>query len=228
MILDNLKEPDKIKISLYNELLKQLNNDQFIVPEVFLGKAIADLLVVNGDIHIYEIKSKNDSLSRLEHQLIRYKQCANKVTLVVDQKFITKLDNLPIMDNVGIILVDEKYRLKNIQPSISSEIEKQSYFAYWSPIELRETLRGFPGWYKLSSYDACLKLEETLTKDEVRRLTLFRLREKYIKEFIKRVELIKSKKYADALKKRFDENMNSLNITPLKNIPYSVFRDFGR
>jgi hypothetical protein len=114
MILDNLKEPDKIKISLYNELLKQLNDDQFIVPEVFLGKAIADLLVVNGDIHIYEIKSKNDSLSRLEHQLIRYKQCANKVTLVVDQKFITKLDNLPIMDNVGIILVDEKYRLKNI------------------------------------------------------------------------------------------------------------------
>lgn len=226
MILDDLKEPDKIKISLYKELLKQINNEQFIVPEVFIGKAVADLLVVNGDIHIYEIKSKNDSLSRLEHQLKRYKQCANKVTLVVDQKFITKLDNLPIMDNVGIILVDEKYKLKNIKSAISSVIEKQSYFAYWSPIELRETLRGFPDWYKLSSYDACLRLEETLTDDEVRRLTLFRLREKYIKEFIKRVELIKSKKYADALKKRFDENMNSLNITPLKNIPYSIFRDF--
>lgn len=226
MKLDELQEADKIKISLYQHLLKELDKTQFIIPEVFIGKAVADMLVVNGDIHIYEIKSKKDSLSRLEHQLLRYKQCANKVTLVVDQKFVKKLENLPLMDNVGIIVVDEKYKLSEIKPTTNTTVKKECYFAYWSPIELRETLRGFPGWYKLSTYEANLKLEKILTKDEIRRLTLFRLREKYIKEFLTRKELIKSKNYTEALKKRFNEEMNSLNITPLKDIPYSVFKDF--
>ena len=226
MKFKDLKEPDKIKISLYKELLQNLDNTQFIIPEVFIGKAVADMLVVNGDIHIYEIKSKNDSLSRLEHQLLRYKQCANKVTLVVDEKFVTKLENSDSMDNIGIIVVDKKYKLQEIRPAVSTPIEKESYFAYWSPIELRETLRGFPGWYKLSTYDASLKLEEILTEDEVKRITLFRLREKYIKEFLQRKELIKAKNYTQALNKRFNADMNSLSITPLKEIPYSVFRDF--
>ncbi len=226
MKLNNLKEPDRIKIALYKELLIQLNHNQFIIPEVFIGKAVADMLVVNGDIHIYEIKSKNDSLSRLEHQLLRYKQCANKVTLVVDEKFVQKLNSLYEMENIGIIVVNDKYELNEMKPAISTKIEKASYFAYWSPIELRETLRGFVGWYKLSTYEASLKLEEILTEDEVRRLTLFRLREKYIKEFLQRKELVKSKKYTQALKKRFNNDMDSLNITPLKDIPYSVFRDF--
>lgn len=222
----DLKEPDKIKISLYKELLQHLNSTQFIIPEVFIGKAVADMLVVNGDIHIYEIKSKNDSLSRLEHQLLRYNQCANKVTLVVDEKFVKKLENFNSMENIGIIAVDEKYKLKEVKPAISTSMKKESYFAYWSPIELRETLRGFTGWYKLSTYEANLELEKILTEDEVRRLTLFRLREKYIKEFFLRKELIKTKNYTQALQKRFSADMDSLSITPLKDIPYSVFRDF--
>ncbi|WP_375725255.1 sce7726 family protein [Arcobacter sp. KX21116] len=226
MKLDKLKEADKIKISLYKRLLQNIDSTQFIIPEVFIGHAVADMLVVNGDIHIYEIKSKKDSLSRLEHQLLRYKQCANKVTLIVDKKFVEKLTNSPLIENIGIIVVDEKYKLNDIKAAISTKIEKESYFAYWSPIELRETLRGFSGWYKFSTYEASLKLEEILTEEELRRLTLFRLREKYIKEFLKRKELIKSKNYTDALKKRFTNNMDSLNITPLKDIPYSVFRDF--
>ncbi len=226
MKLNELKEAEKIKVSLYKKLLPNLDQSQFIIPEVFIGKAVADLLVVNGDIHIYEIKSKKDSLSRLEHQILRYKQCANKVTLVVDQKFVKKIDNLPLLKNIGIIIVDEKYNLKEIKPATYNQISKEFYFAYWSPIELRETLRGFPGWYKLSTYEASLKLGELLTEDETRRLTLFRLREKYIKEFLFRKELIKCKEYKDALKKRFDKEIDSISITPLKNIPYHVFRDF--
>ncbi len=226
MKLNELQEADKIKIALYENLLKKLNKDQFIIPEVFIGKAVADLLVVNGDIHIYEIKSKKDSLSRLEHQLLRYKQCANKVTLVIDKKFLEKLEKLPLIEDIGIIVVDEKYKLKEIKPAINTKINKEYYFAYWSPIELRETLRGFPDWYKLTTYEANLKLGEVLTEEETRRITLFRLREKYIREFLFRKDLIKSKNYKEALKKRFEEGMNTINITPLKNIPYHVFRDF--
>lgn len=221
-----MTEADKIKIAFYQKLLEKIDEKQFIVPEVFIGKAIADILVVNGDIHIYEIKSKSDSLNRLENQIIRYKECANKVTVVVDEKFVSKLESLSFMENVGIIAVDKKYKLRELKAAAYSAINKGSYFAYWAPIELRETLRGFPGWYKLSTYEANLKLEEILTEDEIRRLTLFRLREKYIHEFITRKELIKSKNYEEALKKRFDDAISSLTITPLKYIPYHVFRDF--
>ncbi|MHB1664246.1 MAG: sce7726 family protein [bacterium] len=217
---------NKIKIALYKIIFKQFKYGYIAVPEVTIAGNIADMLVVNGDIHIYEIKSKTDSLKRLPKQVETFSKYANKVTIVAHEKFIYKLTSEPYMNNIGIISVDDKDKLKHIKEPQSLSILTPYYLAYFNTIELRETLRGIPQWYKLSFIDAEQKLLELLNPDEIRRLTLFRIKEKFFKEFIRRRGLIKNKKEIEALQPRF-EQMDTVNITSLAEIPYKVFRDFN-
>lgn len=218
---------DKIKISLYKIIFKQLKHGDIAVPEVTIAGNVADMLVTNGDIHIYEIKSKVDSLKRLPNQIRTFERYANKVTVVAHEKFINKLTSEPYMDNIGIISVDDKNKLKRIKEPQNRLIQTPYYLAYFNTNELRETLRGVvPRWYKLNFIDAEQKILELLTKDEIRRLTLFRIKEKFLKEFTKRHLLIKDKKEIEALSTRFEQRGNT-SITPLTEIPYSVFREFN-
>ncbi len=130
------------------------------------------------------------------------------------------------MEGIGIIIVDSNDKFTEIKKAEYRKIEDvYSYLNYWSPIELRETLRGFKSWYKLSTSEAMNKIVTILTLDEIRRLSLFRLKEKYEKEYKKRIEFIKNKEYKNALNSRY-EDISTLKITPLLDIPISVFKDF--
>lgn len=225
MELNELKEAERIKISLLKYIYKSTKGRYIAVPEVSLPNSVIDILVTNGDIHIYEIKSKADSLVRLEKQINDYKKFAHKVTVVADEKFISKLDTLDFMDGVGVISVSSRYRLTHIRDSRKFEVAKDFYLAYWSPIELRESLRGFEQWYKYSSYEAYNKILEILTEDELRKVTLFRLKEKYIREHLKRQDYIENKNYEKALLSRF-KDLEDLSIIPLKELPAHLFKDF--
>ena len=221
-----MTEADKIKIVLLKKIDKEMHTGYIAVPEISLPGSVADLLVTNGDIHIYEIKSKSDSLSRLKKQIESYKKHAHRVTVVADTKFIKKLKEEPYMHNVGLIEVTSRYSLKTITEAIeNTTIKAVDYFAYWASIELRETLKGFPKWYKYDSIEAKNKLLELLNEDEIRRLTIFRIKQKYGQEFYNRMKMIKNKELNTALSSRFD-NLGKLEITPLLYIPTYVFRDF--
>jgi hypothetical protein len=52
------------------------------------GTARADLVVVNGALKVYEIKSQQDSLIRLENQSSIYSQIFDTVTLVVAERHL--------------------------------------------------------------------------------------------------------------------------------------------
>lgn len=225
MKINELKEAERIKISLLKYIYKSTKGRYIAVPEVSLPNSVADILVANGDVHIYEIKSKADSLIRLEKQINDYKRFAHKVTVVADEKFISKLDTLDFMDGVGVISVSSRYTLTHIRDSKKFEVGKNFYLAYWSPIELRESLRGFEKWYNFSSDEAYNKVLELLTEDELRKVTLFRLKEKYIREHLKRKDLITEKDYEKALLSRF-KDLEELSITPIKYLPAYIFRDF--
>jgi hypothetical protein len=217
---------NRIKISLYRKLFKELKKDYIAVPEVTILGNIADMLVTNGDIHIYEIKSKVDSLKRLPKQIQTFKKYANKVTVVADEKFIAKLLSEPYMQGVGIISVNDKYSLKTVRESESFDIHPPHYLAYFNIQELKETLRGFNGWYKFNFIEAEKKLLELLSYEEIRMLTLFRLKERYKMEFIKRKQLIKEKRIDEALQSRSVQS-NTTSITPLSEIPYGILRGWN-
>lgn len=224
MKLNDLKEADKIKISLLKYILKN-KSDVIAVPEVSVCNSVADMLVIDQDIHIYEIKSAKDTLQRLPKQIESYKKCANKITLILDEKFLQKIDNLDYLDGVGIISINKRYQLTKIKEPISHSVSKKGLITYWSAIELKETFRGFPKWYKYSTNDALKKLDETLDLNKLSRLTIYRIKEKYRKESYKRKKALQDKDYTTVLKSRFAD-LDSLEITPLLDVPSSVFIDF--
>lgn len=76
-----------IRAVLKEELLRQYANDEdtLVLDEVGLrhGTARIDLVVVNDQLHGYEIKSDRDSLKRLPDQIRVYSSVMDRVTLVV-------------------------------------------------------------------------------------------------------------------------------------------------
>lgn len=72
--------------------------DMVILEElgVYRGSVRADVALVNGVIHGYEIKSDRDSLRRLGAQVELYSKCFDHATLVVGTRYLKDaLDILP-------------------------------------------------------------------------------------------------------------------------------------
>ena len=76
-----------IRAVLKEELVRRYaeDNDTLVLDELGIGHGAArvDLVVVNHQLHGYEIKSDRDSLKRLPDQIRAYSSIMDRVTLVV-------------------------------------------------------------------------------------------------------------------------------------------------
>jgi len=213
----------EIKIKVIEWLMKH-EKHSVVIPEVTLGHKAsiegasvsrADIFAVNGDISIYEIKTERDTLDRLESQLTMYQQVANRVSVVVADKFIEKAMILP--DNIGVYSITSR-SIKKIRPPKSCKITTSAYLHYWWGLELKEIFRGFSGWSKIDSDTGKQKLIDLLTDDQIRNLTLYRLKERYYKESEIIANAIIEKKYDELFPKR--NFGGDIKITPLKDIVF--------
>lgn len=91
-------------------LMKYINDSESLVIDEFnisLGTVRADVAVVNGVLHGYEIKSEKDTLKRLENQICEYNKFFEFVTIVTCEKFSEKvLFSLP--EKCGVIIAQNK------------------------------------------------------------------------------------------------------------------------
>lgn len=226
MEYDNLSEAEKIKISLLQKISNYHKKDYIAVPEVTIINKIVDLLVVNGDIHIYEIKSKADSLKRLPEQIDTFKKYANKVTVVADSKFIPTLLKKDYMQDIGIIEVNDAYKLQLIKKPTKRKIDAPHHLAYLNIYEIRETLRGFDKWYKMNLIEAEAKMIALLNQSELRKVGLFRIKEKFKIESLSRMKYLKQQEYKNAVTPRYETNYLSFT-TPLKSMPKNICRNLS-
>lgn len=90
-------------------------NDTLILNEFNIGLSKADLVMLNGAIKIYEIKTELDSLEKLKKQIEDYQKFAEKIYVVTDEKFIDKIESEEYYNNIGIIILDSKNKLKTIK-----------------------------------------------------------------------------------------------------------------
>lgn len=109
-----IEEPDTVVI---NEL------------DVCAGVSRADIAVVNGKIHGYEIKSKQDNLERLPGQVSCYNRVFDTMTIVTYKSHLTKVRAI-VPKWWGIKCIEEKRGeviLKNVRPpKENSNIDIQS------------------------------------------------------------------------------------------------------
>lgn len=219
----SMKEEQLLKIKLYEYLIEVKTDDFILASEVVVGNVRADVMACSKEkIHIYEIKSKNDTLYRLKNQIKTYKKYANLITLVIDEKFLDQINNIEYLSDIGILKFKNN-TIKEIRKPKQKSIKKENYFTYWSPIEIKKSLVGFSGWYKLDTVKAYKKLVNVLKKDEVIKLTMNIIQEKYGNEFLKIKNKITNGDI-DRLPNRFKTNMPNLNIVPIKD-SISRFRD---
>ena len=201
--------------------LLEKNKHYIAIPEISIGKnnsVRSDIFAINGDITIYEIKTEADSLVRLENQLKYYRQYANKIYVVVDRKFI---DKLKIHDSIGIYEL-KKNTIKLLREALPFNITADHYLDYWWTKEYKEILRGIPGFSKINNHGRNA-IKSILTDEEIKNLTLFRLRERYKNESEKIKEAIsESLILSDVFKKR--EYVTNPKVTPLKDIPFGELR----
>lgn len=87
-------------------LIKELGkSDSVIYNEFRLGKAIADMVMFNGNSKVFEIKTLLDKDTRLSNQLLEYAKIFNEVYVIVPS---TKAEQYAILySEIGIIAFDE-------------------------------------------------------------------------------------------------------------------------
>ncbi|MDK2042083.1 MmcB family DNA repair protein [Aliarcobacter butzleri] len=203
--------------------LLEKNKHDIAIPEISVGKnnsVRSDIFAINGDITIYEIKTEADSLTRLDNQLKYYRQYANKIYVVVDKKFLNKLK---INDNIGIYELKEN-TIKLLREAVPFSVKTDHYLDYWWTKEYKEILRGISGFSKINNHvDGRNAIKSILTDEEIKNLTLFRLKERYKNESEKiKKAIAESLTLSDIFKKR--EYVINPKVTPLKDIPFGELR----
>ena len=89
MAINKMLDKD-VRQAVKNKVLKDHINDPstLVIDELGLnyGRNRVDIVVINGEIHGYELKSDSDTLIRLPKQAECYSLVMDKVTLVVGEK----------------------------------------------------------------------------------------------------------------------------------------------
>ncbi len=109
------------KNSLVLELIKEHSlKTTLILNELKIGASKADLVMLNGAVRVFEIKTELDDFSKLSKQLNDYQKFADYVSIVTDQKNAEKLKAEYEDTNIGIIVLDAKNKLQTIKEAGSN------------------------------------------------------------------------------------------------------------
>lgn len=126
ILKNNYRNEYLIKNEILNNLIlkKYKLSTSFILNEFKISKSIADLLLINGEVKLFEIKTNLDNLDRLAIQLNEYRKAVEKIYIVSDTKNIDKIYNKFKNDNYGIVLFTKENKITTIK---SAKVDK-SFF----------------------------------------------------------------------------------------------------
>ena len=123
----------EIRRGLHQNFLSNFNlpSESLIVDELKVcnGNAIMDVAVINGSLIGFEIKSKNDNLSRLTHQMSFYNKVFDFITVVTCKNHLNGVIKT-VPSNWGIWLI-EKYgpELKKFETRVATMNEDTDAFS---------------------------------------------------------------------------------------------------
>ncbi len=161
--------------------------------EFRVGESKADVLILNGTSHIYEIKTELDSLDRLDNQLSDYAKFAEYVSVVTAEKHFNKIVQ-KIPSEIGIIILTKKGALSTYRKAISGKksLSNELVFdslqkAEYSKIIL-DVLGYIPNVPNGIMYQRCKVLFKTLDVSDSHHLVVECLKQRNmdvrVKEFI--------------------------------------------
>ena len=113
-MLKNYRNEYIYKNAIINKILlgKYSLNTTTLLNEFKIGKSIADVVLVNGEVKLYEIKTDLDNLNRLDNQLNDYKKVVEKIYIVTNSRYVDGLKQLYGNQDYGIIEFTDQKTLK--------------------------------------------------------------------------------------------------------------------
>ncbi|PWW81343.1 hypothetical protein CR164_09890 [Prosthecochloris marina] len=105
--------------------------------EVKTTNCRADFLAINGQTKCFEIKSKIDTLNRLEKQIYNYKELFEFNTIVIDEKHLESVKKL-IPEYYGIWTFNGKKRYEHIKATISPCLNPEKQIQILTKKELKK------------------------------------------------------------------------------------------
>lgn len=145
--------------------------------EFRVGDSKADVLILNGTSHIYEIKTELDSLDRLNKQIENYMKFAECVTIVGSKGHIDKLCEV-LPSTTGIIELTTKGSLKSIRKAVSNRenLDNSIIFDSLQLSEYTEIIKkitsSIPNVSNALMFSECKKIFETLDVNRVYELVV--------------------------------------------------------
>ncbi len=109
------------KNHLFIDIIKEYGlKDTLTLNEFKIANSKADLVLLNGSVRVFEIKTELDDFTKLSKQLNDYQKFADKVFVVTDEKSAEKLHLEYASTNIGIIVLNAKNKLKTIKEASSN------------------------------------------------------------------------------------------------------------
>lgn len=158
----------QIRALLIKELAKQHpHNTEFLaeLPIANFSRRV-DLVMANGSLSGFEIKSKKDSLQRLVGQIETYKLYFEKVTVVCATKHLSNVKEM-VSSEVGIWEFNGEILIEHQAP-IYRSLPKLSWLSFLNVVGLKALLRAYQlkvTGLKEELIERALSLEENQIRD---------------------------------------------------------------
>lgn len=210
-----------------NELLNKIvfgkhsPNTTSALRELPVSKSIADFIIINKRAQVYEIKTELDTLQRLDGQLKDYYKAFKYVNVITDEKYAERIKET-VNKDIGIYTLTKRNQIHEIRKAKEhiSELQSDVMFKILRKSEFEQlNLNKFGQLPKVGAsqyYKANFKLFNQLSKEEQQRELTFILKQRYLKRFKGKIDLIE--KCPDELKELvYFSKLKDDQITHLNN-----------
>jgi hypothetical protein len=207
------------KNTILNEiLLRKFKLDNTILLSEFkIGKSVADLVLINGNAIVYELKTDLDNLKRLNNQLNDYKRAIDTIYIVTNNKFVKTIKNLYNDTNFGLIEFTEKNTLRVHKKAVkdTSKLDHEIIFKLLRKNEYLKIIQHYfgsvPNVPNTKIFSECLSLIKKIDVIDFHNTVFRKIRNRNIKA----PQYLISKKTPRELKfacYNLDLNSNGYNI----------------
>jgi hypothetical protein len=193
LLSENYRNEYVYKNTILNSLIqdkKLTKNISVVLNEFKVGKSIADLVFINGENRVFEIKTELDSPERLKTQILDYQRVFSEIYIVthwtLKDKYLSFLNQL--YPNVGLCILDENFNIEYVKNAVLYDdfLDSETLFKLLRKHEYCNLLRhefGFlPSVPNTLFFKECLKLVKMFSLKEFQKLVFKELKKRHLKE----------------------------------------------
>lgn len=133
----------RLKAAVIDRLLggSHVDKDAVIISEMTVANWTrrADVVLANGTLWAFEIKSNSDSLHRLPGQIEAFRRHFEKFTIVAAERFEAAICNM-MPEGVGLWIVDPQGRITQRVPPRQTRLSKAAYISLMTAAEIKQLL----------------------------------------------------------------------------------------